>query len=237
MPDVTEQTEVVDTPAQSEVVDASEVEVQPEGESNVSEDEANTDEEPSRGRGDLQEALRQERERYRMLEAQLNDPNAIYQHAMRLGLTEEQAQDAASTAYQQQIQTQQPYLTPEQVDARVEAKLDYEKAIAEFPDLAKDRELQAWAAELVRQGKTHLQAAKTIQKRLGLVKQTAKTEGITQAKTEITQKERAQTAPVNVNTDSDASYMEDLKARMKSYDKKTQENAYTEWIMLKNKKK
>lgn len=227
MADEQAQTEVVDTPV-SEVVDASE-EVQLESDdSNVSEDDTNSEEDDSSG-GDLRVALRQERQRRQMLEAQLRDPNAVYQIARQLGLTEEQAEAQANASQ---------YMTPQQVDAQVTLSLAKAESLKKYPDLKKNEEDQIAVSALANskfKGDL-LKAADKYYARFNQVKTQAKTEGITQAKTEITAKEQAQTAPIAVAQDSDATAMADLKARMKSFDKKTQEKAYTEWIMLKNKK-
>lgn len=216
-------TEVVDTPTPQE-------EAQPETtEDTVREDVTNSSEDSKKG--DLGEALRQERELRRKYEEALTNPEFVYQQAKKLGLTEEEAQEQASQA------VQQPQVDiASMVDRQVERRLDYQQAITEFPEMAKDPELQAWAAALVDSGKTHVEAAKIIQKRLGSTQAQAKAEGMTQARQEVSEKERAQTAPTNVPASNQASELDDLRKRMKSWDKKTQENALVEWLKIKNKK-
>lgn len=202
----------------------------------VSEDDENTDDEQSSNRGDLRVALKQEREQRRRYEEALSDPNFIYEQAKRLGLTEEEAQEAAEQSSFQGVRTPNQDIAS-MVSKQVEARLDYEKAVQEFPEMAKDRELKAWAAALVDQGKTHIEAARVIKKRLGLEKQSAKAEGINQARSEITDKERAQSAPISAPVSADAIAAADLQKRMKSYDKKTQEKAFTEWIIQRDRAK
>lgn len=231
MPDVTEQQEVVDTPTPNEVVDTSVEEAQPvEDDSYVSEDDENSEDDSSRRKGDLSQALRQEREMRRKYEQALTDPNFIYEQAKKLGLTEEEAQEAADNVASGTSVKQPAVDISQMVAKQVEARLDYQEAVSLMPELKKDNQLAAWAAALVDQGMTHVQAVKAMQKKLGTTAQAAKAEGITQGKQEISEKERAQTAPVNVNTNSDAVAKEDLRRRMKSYDKKTQETAMIEWL-------
>lgn len=168
---------------------------------------------------------------YKELESQfgkynqrLNDPNFIYQMAVKHGLAED---DGTAPTRQQ---------SPDVVGT-VEAILDYREAVREMPELATDAELSAWAAALVDSGKKHTEAVKIIRSRLGQVKQSAKLEGATQAKTTISDKERASTASVTSNQSSDAAEMEDLMARSKSIDPKVQEPALLELLMRKNRQK
>lgn len=223
--------EVVETP-DSAPVDSAE-EAQPEVDTPVSEDDENTDDSP---RGDLREALRQERQKRQDLEARLNsDPNFVYQLAQRHGLTEAEAAEQM----QQQVSQAQPGLTDAQVDARVEFNMNRAKALEKYPELSKNDEDQISISALAsgKYGGNLLKAADKYYSRIAKVKTEAKSEGISAAKAEVTAKERAQTAPVNVNTDSDTTYMEDLLKRRRSPDSRVNSKAMEEWLIYKAKNK
>lgn len=177
-------------------------------------DENSSDE--SDNRGDLRTALHQAR-------AKLNDPDVVYRQAVKLGLV-----DAGNAS--QPTDT----LTPEYVNRIVESKLDYQEAVRQFPELAKDKELKAWAGALVEQGKTHTQAAKIIQKRLGVLKEAAKVEGAIAKEKTITDKEQAVTAATSRVTNSqETSKVDSLRKTWKNYSlpKTERDNAFAQYLV------
>lgn len=209
-----------------------------ESEDTVSEDVKDTSEDTGSDKqgGDLRIALQEERRKRQQYEQALRDPNFIYQQARQLGLTEEEAEAAATGQTVAQPTYQQPDISA-LVEKQVNATLDYNEAVRLMPEVKSDPELAAWAASLVDSGKSHVDAVRIIQKRIGSVKQEAKVEGRQEAKTTISDKERAATATQTTNVDSDAAELEDLQRRSKSYDKRTQEDAVTELLLRKMRSK
>lgn len=169
----------------------------------------------------------------------INDPEFIYQQAQRLGLTEEQAQaavdEAAKPASKATVQTPPPMDPAIYIQRQVSSSLDYEKALDELPDLKTNKTYRAWAGALVADGKSHLQAAKEIKATLGKATESARTEGLTQARTEITDKERAQTAVNAASGNVDSDEVTQLEARARNRTKpKEQDKAVIELLMRKN---
>lgn len=182
-----------------------------------------------------------ERELTRLRQA-VADPEFIYQQALQMGLTEEEAQEQAEKAESRKQPTQSTKVRqPEQdiariVDRQVAARLDYEKAVSIMPEIASDSELKAWAGSLVAQGKSHVEAVKTIQKRLGITAQEAKAQGAQAAQATITEKERAATATAPKYVDSGAQAEAKLQKDLHNpWDKKAQENALVEILKRQNK--
>lgn len=223
-----------------EVVEPQEEESQPveettqnepsETEDNVSEDDQNTSEESDRG--DIRIALKQERERRQQLEQSLSDPNFIYSQARQLGLTEEQAQQQVEA-----VQAAPQSSAPSQPDVRsqVRYEINMEKTLDKYPQLAKNKDDQILVSALIDSGLSPMKAAEKFYSRFEQTKEEAKTEGATQAKQEISNRERANTASTGNTTNQSNAEMEDIRSRMKSYDRRTQEKATIEWLKLKNK--
>lgn len=163
----------------------------------------------------------------------LNDPNFIYERAKQLGLAEEE--EAIANGLSSTPQVNQPDITTI-INSQVESRLDYEKAVADFPEIKSNPALSTWGAGLVDQGYTYSQAVQIIKDNLGKVTESASTTARQEARQEITDKERAQTATQTAPVNSDQADSEDLQERMKSLNKKTQEEAMVEWLLKKNKK-
>jgi hypothetical protein len=195
---------------------------------NGSEADTNTSEEADKG--DLRVPLKEERTKRQELEAQLNDPDFIYQQAQRLGLTEAQAQAVADES-QNNFQTAQ---TPD-VQSLVRQTLEVEKAKEKYPELAKDVDLGVMVTALMQKGYSPLKAADKVFERFGKAKEEGKVEGVVQAKTEITDKERAQTVSSGANVSSDQAELERLVKDSKSLNPATQKNAMLELIKRQNK--
>lgn len=211
----------------------------------VREDAKTTTDDTGSGRedkSDFKTAMFEERRKRQELEQRLNDPQFIYEQAKRHGLTEEEAQaEAAASAASPTIRQPQVDISTI-VDKTVASRLDYQEAIGMMPDIAKDPELKAWAAALVgdgpdRGGMSHVEAVKTIQKRLGQTAQAAKAEGAAAATTTISEKERAQTAvttaPTNPQADEEERMHRDISNR---YNPKAQEAALIEFMKKRNKR-
>lgn len=182
------------------------------------------------GKGDFKTAMFEERRRRQDLEARLNDPQFAYELARQHGLTEEEeaAEEAANTVPSVAPSSQD---VARMVDRRVEAQLDFKEAVRLMPEVTKDPELKAWAASLVESGKSHLEAVRIIQKRLGTVREEGRGEGAEATRSQITDKERAQTATVTQPVDSEAVEMIELRKRASNpWDKKAQEAAHVELI-------
>jgi len=195
---------------------------------NGSEAEQNTSEEADKG--DLRVPLKEERTKRQELEAQLNDPDFIYQQAQRLGLTEAKAQAVADES-QNDFQTAQ---TPD-VQSLVRQTLEVEKAKEKYPELAKDVDLGVMVTALMQKGYSPLKAADKVFERFGKAKEEGKVEGVVQAKTEITDKKRAQKVSSGANVSSDQAELERLVKDSKSLNPATQKNAMLELIKRQNK--
>lgn len=207
----------------AETPDESVEQSQPEETESVSEDVKTPETEGNKG--DLNAALRQERIKRRQLEQQANDPQFILAQARKLNLVE--GDEPAPQA---------PHATAGiDVRAEVQTALDYEKAVAELPDLATDPVKRSWAASLVENGYTHLEAAQEIKKTLEGKRQEAVQEGAKQKETAISDKERAQTIS-RTDTQNTVDRETELREQTKSYDRKTRDAATLELIKLRDKK-
>lgn len=174
-------------------------------------------------RGDLNVALREERQRRQDIESRLNDPTFIYQKARELGLTDEEAQAAVAEQAPIQAPSPNPY-------AQYKYFSELEKAQEKYPELASTKKYQLMVSALINDGMTPLKAADEVFSDLARAKEEAKAEGITQGKAELTAKERAQTAPTGNAVNSDAAEYEALVARSKSRDPKIQGPAMQELL-------
>lgn len=202
-----------------------------ETQENVSEDDQNTSKESDRG--DLGVALKQEREKRQQLEQSLRDPNFIYNQARQLGLTEEEAQQQVDAAT---APTTSSAFNPSDIQSQVKRAMEMEKTIDKYPQLAKDREDQILVSALIDSGLSPLKAAEKFYSRFEKTKEEAKTEGATQAKQEISDRQRAQTAVSGSPAPSQSAESEDLQRRMKSVNSKVQREAMTEWLKQRNRK-
>lgn len=205
---------------------------QPTSEETVVSEDANTPAETDDDKGDLRIPLKEERRRRQELEQRLTDPMFIYERAKELGLTEEQAQDAAQMAPQvSQVIPNQQF----DVAGLVNYQLSLEKAKDKYPSLQLDEEDQIAVTALAQAKKlSPLEAADKYFAKLGKVKQEAKVEGVNQAKTEITEKERAQTVNAGSSPSSDSVEKERLLQDSRSYNPTVQKNAMIEILKRKN---
>lgn len=166
----------------------------------------------------------------------MNDPDFIYQQAVRLGLAQEQPveESVATPPSSPQGGIAAPPLDINRVvAAQVDAKIDYNEALQLLPELKNDRDLQAMAAALVNTGKSHVEAAKVLQKRMGLVRQEGEAVGAQSVRTAISDKEQAQTATQTTAVSSDAEAYADLIKRTKSKDRNVQ-NAAIQELLVRN---
>jgi hypothetical protein len=184
-------------------------------------------------RGDLRVPLKEERSKRQELEARLNDPNFIYERARALGLTQEEAQAQVNA------QTQVPNngVPLEVLDAHYGYMRAKEKSVEKYPQLLKDEEDQIAVSSIAAAKKiTLLEAADRYYNKMGKVKEEAKVEGINQAKTEISTKEKAQTVLTGTTTSSESVEMERLVKESKSLNPSIQKKAMIKILEIKNKK-
>lgn len=175
-------------------------------------------------RGDLRIPLKEERERRRALEARLSDPDFIYERARALGM----AQGEEPTAPKEP----EAPLTPAQARAMIRA----EKAFDKHPELRTNDKLRRMAAALVDGGMDPVDAADEVFSMMSSKAEEAKVEGKKEAQSEITEREKAQMVGNTVRTDSESERAQDIRKRMKSYDRSTQEQATLEWLKARNDK-
>lgn len=161
------------------------------------------------GRGDLNQALREEREKRQALEASLKDPNFIYSQARSLGLTEEEAQAQAEAP------TQTPGSAISYNDYQYFKSMD--KAKERFPQLNTDADDQIAITALMRvQNLLPEQAAEKYYKKHETAAEKARIEGAKIQETVVTDKERAQTVSSTVNTTSESAEYEAIVARTRN---------------------
>ena len=228
--------EQIETPESKE--ETPETEEQSEEESETSEKtddgEAENTQDKS-GKGDLSIALKQEREKRQALEKALQNPQFVYEQARRLGLTEEQAQQAAEDA----ASGETPSPKGEDFRKVIADELDYRDAIKTYPDLAKDPEMLAWAGTKMQINPrlSYSQAFAEIAKTLGTQKESGKVEGAAKAKQEVSDKLKAQTVSGASSTPaSEVDEDEELAQKAKSINPQEQMDAMTKIMMKKNKK-
>jgi len=199
---------------------------------NSSEAEQNTSE--TIDRGDLRVPLKEERAKRQELEANLNNPEFIYQKARELGLTEEEVKQEV----QQEINN-----TPAQGLSfnTYQYYRSLEKAQEKYPQLVKKEEYQVAITSLMqRENLTPEKAADKFFSEFSKIEEKAKAEGATKAietkaKEELN-KERAQTVDASISTSQDAQELEDLILKSKSLNKQIQTEAHIELLKRKNKK-
>ena len=171
-----------------------------------------TEPEQPKGKGDLNEALRQEREARRQLEAQLSDPAYIYRKAQELGLTEEEAEELAEEAVQDEASR-----TPVQsgtVAEAVEFELSKRDSFAKYPQLKDDEDDQiAVTALMVAKGLSPMAAAEAYYAKMGKALDAARAEGAQQKETFVSAKESASGVTSTATTTSEAAEYEQLIAQ------------------------
>lgn len=168
----------------------------------------------STGRGDLSEALRQEREKRQALEANLADPSFIYNQAKTLGLTEEEAKAVEAQNTPTEYQPEQPAGMTYN-DYQYFKSLD--KAKDAFPQLETDQEDQVAVTAIMQAFKLLPdQAAARYYAKLNKVADVARTEGAKAKETTISEKEQAQTVTSTASTNSDSAEYEELLARSRN---------------------
>lgn len=203
-------TEEVEAPAE-----ASE-ESQPSEETEASEKTEITQDESDKG--DLRVPLKEEREKRQYLENLVRDPRFIAEQAARLGLTAKEEETA-----------------PARATGNVEEVVDFKLAMRDFPEVAKDPELLAYAGTLkdLYPGMSYHEAMSKAQDRFAKAKEAGQAEGKAKAKAEVDEKLKAQTVSNNQTAPTET---DDLEERLHSTDKTVQEEALVELMMKRNKK-
>lgn len=178
-------------------------------------------------RGDLSEALRQEREKRQALEASLSDRQFVYDQARKLGMTEEEAQDQA----EQSAPTPAGGITYS--DYEYFKSLD--KSKEKYPSLAEDPDDQVAVTALMKAHKlSPLAAADRYYAKMNKVAEAAKLDGAKEKEATIAGKESAVTATTTAATTSEAAEYEEIVRRTRDYtNPKLAEKAQLELIKWK----
>lgn len=114
-------------------------------------------------RGDPRIAMQEERRKRQEIEANINNPQWIFDQAQKLGL----AVDETPSAPPVPSTPQQPFQGIPDVRSQVEHELDYARTIEKHPEFDRDKGdkgLVMWAATLVNQGHKPSQAVDIINK-------------------------------------------------------------------------
>ena len=172
-------------------------------------------------RGDLRVPLREERTKRQQLEDLVRDPRFIAEQATRMGIV----------GRPQPTEEEQRPLTAREV----EEIYDYKQAIKEFPGVAKDPELLAYAGTLkdIYPTLSYQEAMAKANERFVKAREIGQAEGKAKAKSEVDEKLKAQTIS---NTQNPPRGIDDLDERLKSGDKRVHEEALVELMMKRNKK-
>lgn len=173
-------------------------------------------------KGDLRVPLKEERTKRQELEAQLNDPDFIYQKARELGLTEEEAQEAVDA------QTTPEVKQPKGGYNEYQYYRSLEKAQEKYPDLEKDEDLQLMVTALINKGMLPEKAADKVFEKIQKTTEEAQKAGAAAERESITEKEKAQLASSSSNMSSSDAEMEQLQKDAKSFNRVTQEKAKIE---------
>jgi hypothetical protein len=181
--------------------------------------------EESTGKGDINEALRQERENRRALEAQLADPTFIYRKAQELGLTEGEVAEEPTVAPAGMTYSDYEYFK----------SLDQSKE--KYPQLQADPEDQIAVTALMNAFKlSPLAAADKYYAKINKVAETAKIEGAKEKEATISEKENAQTVVSTSTTSSEQSEYDELLRRTRNQNNpKDAEKAHLELLVFKQK--
>lgn len=177
----------------------------------------------SNDRGDLRVPLKEERTKRQQLEELVRDPRFIAEQAARMGLVGNQPPQAP-------VDDQRPLTAKE-----VEEIYDYKQAVKDFPEVAKDPELLAYAGTLkdIYPSLSYHDAMAKAHDRFAKAKEAGQVEGKAKAKAEVDEKLKAQTVS---NTQTPPGEVDDLDERLKSPDRKVHEDALVELMMKRNKK-
>lgn len=230
MADEQAQEEVETSPSVEEPADKEDSSEQPSGQVD---NDSEVDKTPAdTGKGDLSVALRQERDKRQQLEAQLSDPNFVYEQAKKLGLTEAEVESQMQGEIDAQPQVQQPQ--PD-VYGTVNEILAYKEAVKDFAQAETDPEIQQMVNGLVQSGVKPADAVKTIKAKFEKAVQDTIKENKAQDEAEVSDQEKAQTASHDTTVSSDADEVEDLLKQSKSLDRKVSEQAHIELLKLRNK--
>jgi len=188
----------------------------------------------SDGQPDLRVPLKEERQRRQQLENQMNDPLFIYEQAKRLGLTEEEAQNATEMAAEGGKKVSQPDLLNHQLPILVQRQVEIERAKEKYPALTSDPIAGTMVTALIQGGMSPMKAADEVFSRMkaaDVEKDKAKDD---EKVREETRKENAQTATPGVSNPT-VIEQDELLRRSRSYDKKEQDTAMIEILKRRNK--
>jgi hypothetical protein len=181
------------------------------------------------GKGDLSIALKEERTKRQELERKLQDPYFVYEKAKELGLAGPEAETGVPYAPEPSITEPPPSPMPN-IYGTVKEILAYEEACKEFPQAKTDKDLAAMVDGLVIKGMKPADAVKFVQKQFNKAVEEAKVEGAKQKETEISAKEKAQTASTASEASTEAAEIARLREQARSLDPRVQKKAMAELI-------
>ena len=177
-------------------------------------------------RGDLRIPLKEERTKRQELEAQLNDPEFIYQKAQELGLTQAETKDMVKKAEERGMSYK---------DYKYFSELD--KAQEKYPQLKHNEPLQYSVTAYINKGMSPLKAADKVFSEIQKETEELAKQRVDEKKQEEIAQEKASNVSSTSTSTAESAEMEQLKRDSKSLDRKTQKKAMIKLIELKEKKR
>ena len=177
-------------------------------------------------RGDLRIPLKEERTKRQELEAQLNDPEFIYQKAQELGLTQAETKDMVEKAEERGMSYK---------DYKYFSELD--KAQEKYPQLKHNEPLQYSVTAYINKGMSPLKAADKVFSEIQKETEELAKQRVDEKKQEEIAQEKASNVSSTSTSTAESAEMEQLKRDSKSLDRKTQKKAMIKLIELKEKKR
>jgi hypothetical protein len=209
-----EETAIEETQEQTSTEEASDSEV-----------EQNTADEVDRG--DLRVPLKEERTKRRELEAQLNDPDFIYERAKEFGLTQAQTEELVDKAEDREGMSYKDYKYFSELD----------KAQEKYPQLKRSETLQYSVTAYINKGMSPLKAADKVFSEIQKETEELAKQRLEEQKQEEIAQEKASNVSSTSTTSAESSEVEQLRRDAKSLDRKTQEKAMVKLIELNERKR
>jgi hypothetical protein len=209
-----EETAIEETQEQTSTEEASDSEV-----------ERNTADEVDRG--DLRVPLKEERTRRQELEAQLNDPDFIYERAKEFGLTQAQTEELVDKVEDREGMSYKDY----------KYFSELEKAQDKYPQLKRSETLQYSVTAYINKGMSPLKAADKVFSEIQKETEELAKQRLEEQKQEEIAQEKASNVSSTASSSVESTEMEQLVRESKSLDRKTQDRALIRLIELKEKKR
>jgi hypothetical protein len=176
-------------------------------------------------RGDLRVPLKEERTKRQELEAQLNDPEFIYQKAQELGLTQAEAREAVENKEERGMSYK---------DYKYFSEID--RAQEKYPQLKKNESLQYSVTAHINKGMSPLKAADKVFSEIQKETEELAKQRLDEKKQEEIEQEKASNVSSTSTSTAESAEIEQLKRDSKSLDRKTQEKAMIKLMQLKEKR-